>query len=237
MKNNHQGFILISFLTVLPVVLAIALATLSIIDILKKDLELKFICRTELISAQNENEKSILKLLKLNRRSTNLKKKKQRAQGALALAIMRLDPIAIAASQTRLAIIHAQQIALASEQRAIILFANQRISIRQRGLEVKIRNAIENTSKASMAYNLQSLRSSRTELAVRPTHPDIAPNYERVTNFSEEQSMDLKWQYTQILNKPFSSFLKYSGKNEHHCSVTLKKSREQWVAKIHRGKF
>lgn len=237
MKKNNRGFVLISLLTTLPVILAMALATFSIIDILKKDLELKYVCRTELLSAQKENEKSILNLLKLNRRSTSLSQKKIRTQKALALAVLRADPIAIAASKARLGLIHGQQVALAAEQKAIILMANQRISVRQKNLETKIRNILGDKSEASMVYRLISLKSSKTSLAVRPTHSDIAPNFERVPNFSYVQSMDLKWQYDQNPGRSFSSFLKYSGSNEHSCSVTLVKSRDKWIAKIHRGKF
>lgn len=237
MKRNNQGFALISLLTILPLILAIALITFSIIDILKKDLEMKYLCRTDLLSAQRENEKSIQSLFKLNRRSTSLRSKKLNTQKALALAIARADPVATAASKARLAIIHGQQIALAAEQNSLIILANQQMKIRQRNLELKVRNSFRNRPTASINYQLTSLKSSKTSLAVRPTHSDIAPNYERAPSFSDAQSLDLKWQYNQSLNRPFSTFLLYSGTIEHRCSATLMKTRDQWMARIHKGKF
>lgn len=237
MKKNDKGFILISLLTVLPVLLALVLATLSMIDVLKKDLEVKYICRTELLAAQKENEKNILSLLKLNRRAESLKQKKTAAERALFLAKARLDPLGIAASKALLAFIHSQQLALAAEQKALIAIANQSIQLRQRNLESKIRSIFKSSSQASMSYRLTSLRSSKTLLAVRPVKADIAPSYERVPDFSKAQSMELHWQYEQSPHRVFSNFLKYSGSNEYICIATLKKSRDQWIAKIHKGKY
>lgn|GEM_PF-2810631 len=194
-KSNQQGFVLVFFLTLLPVII-IALSLLTIILLhLQTQNDVRHACRQDLFSAQKTTAQNLTALMSLNPEAQSLRLQLKLAY--LKLAAVAANPGAEAAVLAQIAKIQQQQVALGERQKSLIAqgeFALRSGSVQS---EISVSSAVHQKMQrfhSLVHLSLSQLHSNPTHLAVRPDSPgDIAPVYELESAFKDKQSLQTFW--------------------------------------------
>lgn len=233
--KSQKGFISIAFISIFPLLVAAAFATYFSYSFLKSDLAVLNVCRSEQLETHNQVAKQLKKLLGMNSSAIKLRLREKLAEQKLLLAMASGNPIAIAAAETHLAHVKALRLKLAFRQNVAIQSANTNLKIAT--------YQISNSLKREWGKHMQQMApwiSSRLEiqpsptplLAIRPDFPDIAPVYEPVPNFEEQQSWVHSWQLQLEVKS-----LHFNGRFQRSCSTSLYQDKSDWIGRLKGGRY
>lgn len=194
-KSNQQGFVLVFFLTLLPViVMALSLMTMILLHLQTQN-DVRHSCRKSLFSAQQSTAKNLSVLMSLNPLAQSLRLQLRLAY--LKLAVVAANPGAEAAVLAQIAKIQQQQIALGEKQKVLITQSEFVLRSGQIQSQLAIGSAVREKARhfhLILHLSLLNLRSGAVHLAVRPDKPgDIAPVYELEPDFKAQQSLQTFW--------------------------------------------
>jgi hypothetical protein len=194
-KSNQQGFVLVFFLTLLPVII-IALSLMTVILLhLQTQNDIRHSCRKKLFTAQQSVAQNLSVLMGLNPLARSLRLQLRLAY--LKLAVVAANPGAEAAVLAQIAKIQQQQIALDEKQKALLTQSEFALRSGQIQSELAVSSAAREKSRyydRLLYLSLSGVRSRAVHLAVRPDSPgDIAPIYELEPDFKAKQSLQTFW--------------------------------------------
>ena len=218
---NQKGFAIMTLTVGLSMMTACLMVLTSLIfSVRNYDLAQK-ICIEHAFSAQKSHKKSINKLLLLNPLATFLRLKQKTLEMALKVAIV---PKVIAALKIAIKVVKKERKLLDKKQKSILKKSKQNMN--------KIFRSFNNTisSKIKDTQYIRTNHHNPYPLAVKPKQKDIAPNYDRVPNFSKKQTVTFKW--NMVLQSALPKWLEKEffeqGYSSYKCSATLKKKGLSW---------
>lgn len=210
-----------ALLILLPVLLAIS-AGLSIVflDLFHRT-SLERICRGEALRLQKRLGSLLEQLLKMNRRATQLRVQRIRAEHDLAVARASGNAAAIAAATTIRDAVIVAQTEFGRRQQEILNEARSQ------------RNQTQAMIRAQGArHGLKSLTIDTVDpLAVYPVPPDsLSPNYELQNNFANLQRAEFRYQLNfksriPIWLQPSLTRVSLTGA----CATTLQRLEKKWL--------
>ncbi|MEK6773774.1 MAG: hypothetical protein AABY64_07530 [Bdellovibrionota bacterium] len=230
-NSNQNGFIIISFIALVPFLLAGIFAFASVIQLsnIKTNLE------TKCLGVQNQSfhrqRQRLVKLLKLNPKASrlSLEKIQVKAKMAAALALGQLELLAIL--EIKLNKILIQQEKLDLEQRLILNqaqeeFVRSELSI-LKDLH-RLQNQIIKRNPPLWILSFEKPNPGRPRLAVRANGTDIAPTYDLQVNFQNEQLWRIHWIMKIQSGLRMISFLKFNLEVNQECALTLQQNNEDF---------
>jgi hypothetical protein len=236
---NNKGFALAIMVPLLPVLLALSLASYAVMTFIQIEQKFSYTCRSGNLLGQEKAAKKIEDLLGLNDNATRLIIKEKNAKAELMAAEMSTNPYAIAAAEAKIVKIHGEQEVLNLRQKGIIeqgrlaLMNAQQTTARDLG-----RMTAEITNYRSL-FGTSARVSSRSapSLAVSPEGTDIAPTYRTDPDIEKKQALAHRWQYELRVNPHLQRFISGNFKFEKSCAVSVTEKGRSWVPKILRDKF
>lgn len=234
--KNEKGFVLATTLALLPCLLAGFLLCYSAVGIIRNDLSLKYICRSQGLQTQQKVAPYLHSLLRLNPLAKTLKIAHTAAELKLKAAWLSKNPALISAAKIQLAQIEHRRAVLDRKQKQFIENSNRMMAETHRRTFVLLQRHGQNLTNHLLWTQLKQVYGSPPQLAVRPQSSDVAPTYAPTANFEQRQALAHEWQYQTQVRPPFSNFLKGIFVFKKSCQVTLTKEGASWVAKIIRDK-
>lgn len=239
--NSQSGYALILFITLLPVIMA-SLTFLFCSQYLTKNWSQSFhICRSELFKVQTSVAQNLEQLLKLNSQAKSLRVALGLAQAKLAFAMVKADPLLIAAATKEISKINKQKKQLDIIQKSIINHANLKLKAGTWRVTQKLKKQnSENQISASsfMKIQISPIKSISNRLAVVPDNSDLAPVYELKNPFSDNQMLSVSWKtYFETGLKGEMPWLQNRYQKVSSCTVTLRKKDNKFLPQIRRDKF
>ncbi|UYL09169.1 hypothetical protein B9G69_001085 [Bdellovibrio sp. SKB1291214] len=237
-KINQKGFALAMMVPLLPVLLAMGLASYAAMTFLQIEQRFSYTCRSGNLLGQTKAGKQIDALLKLNPKASKLISDERKAQAELALAISIKDVPGATKAQLKINSIHAKQEVLNIRQKAIIQQGNLALTNAQqstsRELGLMTTKIIDYRSLFDTSARVTS--SSYPKLSVSPEGTDIAPIYRTDSDIEQKQVLVHRWQYELRVNRHLQSLISGSFKFQKSCAVTVTEKGQSWVPKILRDK-
>lgn len=237
--KNNQGFVMTLMMALLPALLGILFTVFIGIAFVQFEMRQNYICRAQQLQVQNQVAPLLEGLMNLNPTAKELQMEQQEAEEELASATASLNPAAIAAATAHLVLVEDERAALALQQRQLIEDSNLLL---EEG-SLKTQRALSdngweflNSLKPILQNELQVLPQIPPVLAVRPEDLDIAPSYELLPDFEDEQALVQEWHYRLSVGRQLSPFLKGQSQFVKSCSVTLRQKGAHWVAQILKDK-
>jgi hypothetical protein len=202
-KSNQKGFVLILFLTLLPL-LVIALSGLAmILAQIQWQMETRHACRDTLFQTQKQVGQNLSLLMKLNPAAKALRGELAGLQKALIAAGGPETPMG-AAIAAQILEVEAQKTVLGGEQKALLTAMATEMRTGSLMSELRVRAVLRQRQARSvkiLSLDPGDVSSSRPHLAVRPDDPsDSAPIYELEMPFTEKQSLQTFWKVTETWN-------------------------------------
>lgn len=238
-RMNQRGFALAIMVPLLPVLLALGLASYAVITFLQIEQRFSYTCRSGNLIGQEKAGKQIDALLKLNPKASLLITREFAAKAELAVATASENIPGVMRAERKLNSIHEEQEVLHLRQKAIIqqghmalMMAQQKTS-RDLGLMTteltNYRSLFETTARISP--------SSAPPLAVSPEGSDIAPTYRTDADIETKQKLAHRWQYQLRVNSHLQSFISGNFRFEKSCAVSVTQKGSSWVPKILRDRY
>ena len=204
-----------SFLIFLPILLA-GISSLSLSALyLKEKTKILSLCRQHLLEIQNQMSSSLANLQKLNPLAKKLRIEAKRLQYLLKIS----PPIAKPAIIAKLAYVKARQVKLTLKQKFLIKKAEAYATKHLRSLKHKIHGPLlVSSSQVPLTARLAVIASPPTALA---------PSYHTVWNFTQKQSIQVKWieQPAHIIPSFLKVFLGSLPSVHGECRSSLRASR------------
>jgi hypothetical protein len=225
--KKQKGSIVICLLTLLAVILPFCFVVVLLTSALSVDQQMKKICRDQLIQAEQKSAVTLVTLLKLNPTATLLRLKKQQTEIALAAAIASANKPLVLKMMAQLKQIHSQRLKLDQLQKNLLQrqSISNRLAIQTTQMQLQ-RFLNQNIKDAVFLHTINFTQSKSIGLAVQPDIPDIAPVYETVSDFEDQQTLSVYWKWALQAAQP--SLKKYRLSLLRECSVTLTKGMMQW---------
>ncbi len=230
-NSNQNGFIIISFIALVPFLLAGIFAFSSVIQLstIKTNLE------TKCLRVQNQSfhrqRQRLVKLLKLNPKASrlSLEKIQVKAKMAAALASGQLELLAIL--EIKLNKIVLQQEELEIEQRLILSqaqeeFVRSELSI-LKDLSLQ-QNQIIKRNPPLWILSFEKPSPGWPRLAVKANGADIAPNYDLEVNFQNKQLWRVHWIMKIQSGLRMISFLRFNLEVKQQCALTLRQNNKDF---------
>lgn len=221
---EKNGFVLVSFLVLIPFLLAGIFSYASLIQIIDIKTKQESLCLKIQNQSFHRQRKRIQKLFDLNPRAESLISKKAvlKAKITAATAAGQLELAAILT--LKLGKVIAQQEKLALKQKQILLQADEEFLRSDRDISKKLsKSGLEIRSKSTVPWNINfgKIASNYPTLAVEPTIADLAPPYKLKSNFPEKQSWQLNWIMNIGAGPQLAAFIKFNYEVKQKCSLTL----------------
>lgn len=235
MKNRQQGFATILLMTMIPALLALGGGALFTYALLKQDLATLNTCRSTELNIHNKAGKVLAKLMSLNPRAKNLRRKNQKAQMDFNKAALTGNATGMAMAEARIAAILMERELLWIQQKGLITSANGLLKSGDLQNSAGIRKEWMSHQRPMLSWlrSTITLKAAKVPtLAVKPDLPDIAPIYETVSNFETEQTWSQSWTVRYELIGALQTFLRFSGSLERSCSTSLFQEGKKWIAKL-----
>jgi hypothetical protein len=233
--KSQNGFATVLLMTLLPALLAFAVATFFTFSMLKQDLGTLNVCRAFELNMQNKVGGILKKLLGLNPKALRLRASEQRAQRRLVIAMQSGNPAAIAAAEGVLLAVQTQRGILDFQQKALIASANSLLKTGgAQGLQAVEREwqshqkPMNSWLKASLFMKTPQV----PQLSVLPDLPEVAPAYKPAPDFETSQTWLQSWTVRLQGKDSFQAFLKFAANFERSCSTSLYPEGAQWIAKL-----
>lgn len=237
MKKTEDGFILILFLSLLPLFITGMLIIFATINTIQNDLAMKYECRQGGLQGQKLSAPLLASLLKLNSRALHLRVRKNQALSEIAAATISKNVVALSTATKKLIQVRKQQEELDGLQKQIIKQANLILSSASSKTRIKLYKIASTGSNILAKFRLINLVSKNTKLAIHPDSPDLAPIYRLEKDFEVAQALAQEWQFLISTKAPFSYFIPGTFTYKKTCAVTLHKEFSQWHPKIIVGKY
>jgi len=237
--KNQNGFALIIFLSLLPLIMAGGLLVFCGFSFIKTDLGTLNLCRALQLDIQNKAAKKLDSLLKLNPRALKLRLAQKRAENSLALAVKSGNPAAIAAAEAYLLTVRMQRQVLDLKQRSLISTANSVLLVGGQELQSKLYQEWYSQSRGVASWlqgNLQLGSAKIPALAVKPDFIDVAPMYQLVPQFEEAQAWTQEWQIEFKTISWARKFFNFHERFQRSCSTSLYSENSLWSAKLKKAK-
>lgn len=225
-------------LGLLPLLIALGYAFYTFSGLIKYDLQLKHICRAQGLQAMESVGDHLQKLLQLNNHAASLRNQYITAKTKLALALATENPIAIAAAELRLQKIELQRLTLDTKQKLIIAHANRVLSVESQKIRINLsEQAIKHQGRWHKFLEVKTRfkKIAINQLSVAPDRTDIAPLYNTVNNFADQQAMVFSWQILFSAQEQLKNFLQTKGQLQRTCAITLEEVEKMWHAKLHKA--
>ncbi|MES2857349.1 MAG: hypothetical protein V4692_15875 [Bdellovibrionota bacterium] len=222
--NNEKGFGLVSFLSLIPLLLAMGVFVAAAMSLLKVDAQAKHMCRTELLRSQEKISGRLEQLLKMNNLAKALRIERAAADAAVlaAAAYPLVLPVALAAQQA----VVVQQSVLAAAQNTLIATARLESKLAPARSILEVRKAISsNLFESRLVIVGSSLRTGDFPLRSSPKSSPT-PDYDPTNDFSDRQKMKLKLTVlvSSLLPEWMHGFVDLRGlKLETVCTATIAK--------------
>lgn len=237
MRKTKQGFILILFLSLMPILISGTLIVFALINTIQSDLAMKYECRNGGLQGQKLAAPLLTSLLKLNSRAVQLRLKKAQALSEISAATMSQNMVALSAATKKYLKVRRQQEELDGLQKQIIKQAN--LILYSASTKTKVRLSVVATQLNNVLAHVALTRiiSKKSKLAVHPDVPDLAPIYRLEKDFEMAQSLAHEWHFAITTKPPFSYFIPGTFAYQKACAVTLQKEFAKWQPKIVMGKY
>ncbi len=236
MKKTEEGFVLILFLSLLPVFITGMLIIMASINTIQNDLAMKYECRQGGLEGQRLSAPLLASLLKLNSRAVHLRMRRNQALSEIAAATLSKNALALSTATKKLIKVRKQQEELDGLQKQIIKQANLILNSASTKTNLKLYKTASSLSNIFAKFRLTTLISKKTKLAIYPDLPDLAPIYRLEKDFEVAQSLAHEWQFLITTQPPFSYFIPGTFTYKKTCAVTLHKEFSQWHPKVFTGK-
>ncbi|QLY24977.1 hypothetical protein [Bdellovibrio sp. KM01] len=234
--SDQKGFALALMVALLPVVLAVGLASYAVMTFLQIEQRFLYTCRAGGIEGQEIAGKQIEALLKLNPKASKLIQKEKQALEKIAATTG--TPAQAAAIIEHEAIL-AQQGILKLRQQQVIIQGNFALQMAQQNTVRKLGllNA-DITGYKSLFESIARIEpKAAPRLAVSPEGADIAPIYRTDSDIEQRQALVHEWQYQLRVQRYLQSFISGEYKFKKFCAVTVTEKGSSWTPKIIRVKF
>lgn len=179
-RKRSGGFALVGFLTMMPALLAIFLATASMALLVREFTRTQTVCKNHLFNMQDDISKQLNKLINLNPKALKLRLQYKRAKKQFLMAAASGNPVRIAMAEARLVAIELERSVLDTQQNNIITQAN----------------SISHSSTIKLRHELkqQQIEVELKSLAIRPDIlGDLAPAYITLPNFRQKQTVHAQY--------------------------------------------
>lgn len=238
--RDNRGFAMTLIMALLPALLGVLCLVFLGLAFVQFEMRENYLCRNQQLKTQNQVGPLLEALLELNPQAVELQTEYEAAQAELAAATASADPAGIAEASSELALIMSEKVALATQQQALIEQSNTLLEAgsaqTQRALSDQGRTFLEGL-RPFLQNDFHMVPKTPPVLAVRPATTDIAPPYELVPDFENQQALVQEWQYRLRVGGPFAAFLRGQSQFDKNCAVTLRQQEEHWVAQILRDKY
>lgn len=194
--RNEEGFALVLFLGLLPIIISAMLILLFSQYLVKNWMESMHICRTELLATQKRTSLPLRSLMALNPQVKLLRIAMIQAQAELAAALASQNYGWAANVQKRILQIQKQQRLIAMTQKTLIATADAlMIAGPMQTLQKLISQDLRNRSRLPdfFKFRIQQITPNHQRLAVRPDSSDSPPVYELKENFRRQQALNISW--------------------------------------------
>lgn len=239
-KNSDHGFVAIFIVILLPLLLSLLIATISILHYLQLDKKLKYTCLKNQLVAQESSADNLNKLLKLNPKALKLRTARAIAQKIYIAAIASANPKAIAIAFQKLKMIKFQQFLLDSQQKLLINSSKDKLyrSYYQNLNSIKEIFNLHNQSIIHITrFKLHRINGKMAQFAVAPDLPDLAPIYKLDLDFLSKMQMVHSWQYNMQVTPALNQFIHFDIQFRRSCSTTLTQQEGQWRSITVKDKF
>lgn len=233
---NDRGSVSLAVLILTPLILAsLALLAASYL-LIKNDGDLRHLCRVQLLDSQERVRVILKNLMSLNKEARLLRRKRQIAERAVAMAPSPGEKtLALAA----LELVVIEQATLAARQQTLILRGRHESNIAPRAtrhaIERTLRRArwVQSDSREALGFRSDLSVGSFDVVADPPGSP--TPDYNPSPRFSEHQRMRVVWsfQISGLLPKWIQMLLKEPRlKFQANCSASLEGKGDKWQPKL-----
>ena len=236
---NQKGLSTVLMLSFLPILLSIVLLFMAIFLVFKFRSQTQYICQTQLLKLQNQNEKTIQELFRLNPKATKLRLQLISQQAKLFIAVANLNFPAITFYKIQIEKTKAQQLLLEIQQKNILTQNQLQNQIQIIQLQNLIRNNFAELSQINFfllnAHQFQ-IQSQTRSLAVEKVWSGNGAAYQRKNGFSEKQTLSVNWKYQMQSNLNWSS-TQQNIEYQNACSATIEQKGLQWISNLKKVKF
>ncbi|MEK6554692.1 MAG: hypothetical protein AABZ31_05600 [Bdellovibrionota bacterium] len=227
--GNEKGFALLGLVFISTLFFSAFLFFAFFTDILQDDLKLKKNCIQINWQYQESQKKNLEKLLKLNPRALELRKRWILAQQRMAKAVSTANPYAIAAAKAYMLSVYYQKTQHAARQQSVLLKAQYELQL----LNTQLRSRIQSRNISAAPYGL----------AVEPESAiEVASPYRTVDFFSTVQMSGAEWKNStrslvlpliQKLVASMAPLNKALDKNiSGKCYVTIERRNLKWYVTL-----
>lgn len=224
-KNPREnGYILISFVTLMPFLLALLFGYASILHISQIKTKLEAICLKKQNQVFFQQRTRLIKLLDLNPEAQSLLLQKINLQREIAAATLSGQLEVAAALSLKLNKVILNQEKLAIKQKQILFQSDEDFLRSSYGILKDAAKAQREASvKGNPIWDIEFTHNNHNipHLSVEPTVADIAPPYKLKENFSTEQAWQFNWIMKIKSLQMLSSFLKLNYEVKLICALTL----------------
>lgn len=233
--KNENGFGVVGFLALLPLLMAILAFISGVVLVMKTNARLTHECRTELLQAQRSISNQLNQIVALNKTATALRAARKVAEAYViaTLAIPPAHPAAIAARDA----VKVQQMLLKNYQRSLIVIAKGRTLAAPKATSFFIGKSLNEEVRAvSNKFALPRSKTNSPSFNVKASpENDDSPDYNPVENFTPQQEMkvSLEFDLASVLPAWLKKFLPAEGlRLKTQCSATIEKENSKWIEKL-----
>ncbi len=235
--RDDRGFMVITLLALLPLVISLILLVTWTYLLLKADGEARHACRVDLLSAQKQIGQDLKSLLALNPEASRLRAELAAINKVL---IATPHPAAHAALEVARQKIIAQQLILAAKQRALIVKAKSLSLTAPSKAMVTVQSALAKNRRSSGKPNLGAYKAGTFDVTASPKR-SLTPDYNPSARFRDEQIMRLTWKMDvfAILPTWLKDLMHRSNlfpNGDFHlraeCAATLEKEGTAWSPRL-----
>lgn len=240
--RNSKGFSAIAFLILLPFLLITSSVLASSYIVMRSDSEIRHVCRSWLLEAQDEIGDTLEDLVSLNAQARRLRATRKTIENAARVA---LTPQAQLAAQTALKATILAQTQLAARQRALY-FRGKTLS---RTAPLRVKQELERRLLQTRRITRDDFQSLGLQTQIHPGQfaviaspvESLTPDYFPAPHFSETQTTSVHWRFSTaaILPRWLNSFVASSNlQSGADCAVTLvaqhpsQKESHKWIAQL-----
>ncbi len=224
---NEQGFVLVSTLVLIPFLVALFTAVVTVVWVLKRRSLAQSLCVSHSVRMQDDLGDRLQELLRLNPKATKLRAQRQAADREVDAANASGIVPLIVAARAHQAYVILSQVSLRTQQQTIL---NQ-AEAQARQHEAQLRHGLARIG----VHAVQANRFFPLALAVRPTPiTSISPNFEPVRPFTflQKRSFAFALPLGSALNKVFPNSRDSFWRQPMGCSASLADQEEQWRVRI-----
>ena len=228
---KDQGFVLVSFLVLIPFLLAGFFSYASLIQIIDIKTKQESHCLKIQNQSFNRQRKRIQKLFALNPRAESLISQKVILKEKIAAAVASGQLELVAILTVKLEKVIAQQEKLSLKQKQILAQSTEEFLRSDRDIRTKIAKSgreVQSKSVSLWNINFERITSNYPTLAVEPKVADLAPPYRLKIDFSEKQNWQLNWIMNIRAGPQLASFIDLNYEVKQKCSLTLTKKGQDF---------